>query len=322
MSSTNDEAVRGTNTSATECKACAVKLGYYDDPFIHHFVSAKGERRQPEINRGNFIRVRLVRQLVEKFIAACHSKQLQYQIVNFGCGSDTLFWRLRDAGHSISAFVETDFPDITAKKAFVVNKTPALKKLAVGTQESLTVANKGVDIHGSNYHLVGGDLRKFDELQTKLVNDCRLDFNLPTLVLTECVLVYLPPEKTSDLLSWVASKFRTSFCVNYEQVNLHTRFAQVMIENLRHHNCDLLGKDACLSLETQKRRFVDCGFSGASAVNVYDAYLDLPHADRDRIERIEFLDEFEIMKQLLEHYCVAWAWKDGARMDLEGIVTE
>ena len=42
MSSSSDEAVRGTNTSATECKACAVKLGYYDDPFIHHFVNTKG----------------------------------------------------------------------------------------------------------------------------------------------------------------------------------------------------------------------------------------------------------------------------------------
>lgn len=322
MSSSSDEAVRGTNTSATECKACAVKLGYYEDPFIHHFVSAKSERRQPEINRGNFIRVRLVRQLIEKFISACQSKQLDYQIVNIGCGSDTLYWRLRDAGHQISTFVETDFPDITAKKAFIVNKVPALKKLAVGEEASLTVANKGTDIHGSNYHLVAGDLRKFDELEPKLLNDCGLDSNLPTLILSECVLVYLPPEKAANVLSWFSAKFKTSLVVNYEQVNLHTRFAQVMIENLRHHNCDLLGKDACMSLDTQKRRFTDCGFSGANAVNVWDAYQGLPHETRFRIEKIEFLDEFEIMKQLLEHYCVAWAWNDDKTLGLEDIFAE
>ena len=131
---------------------------------------------------------------------------------------------MRDAGHQISAFVETDFPDITAKKAFIVNKVPALKKLAVGEQGSLTVANKGTDIHGSNYHLVGGDLRKFDELEPKLLTDCGLDSNLPTLILSECVLVYLPPEKTANLLSWFAAKFKTSLVVNYEQVNLHTRY--------------------------------------------------------------------------------------------------
>jgi len=322
MSSSSDEAVRGTNTSATECKACAVKLGYYDDPFIHHFVNTKVERRQPEINRGNFIRVRLVRQLIEKFIGACQSKNLNYQILNIGCGSDTLYWRLRDAGHQICRFVETDFADVTAKKAFIVNKVPALKSVAIGTNAALTVANKGTDIHGSNYHLVAGDLRKFDELEAKLLNECGLDLNLPTLILTECVLVYLPPEKTARILSWCSSQFKTSFTVNYEQVNLHTRFAQVMIDNLRHHNCDLLGKDACMSLDTQKQRLKDCGFSGAGAINVWDAYEDLPYETRSRIEKIEFLDEFEIMKQLLEHYCVAWAWNDEKELGLKDIGAE
>ena len=95
-----------------------------------------------------------------------------------------------------------------------------------------------------------------------------------------------------------------------------------MIDNLRHHNCDLLGKDACMSLDTQKQRFKDCGFSGAGAINVWDAYEDLPYETRSRIEKIEFLDEFEIMKQLLEHYCVAWAWNDEKELGLKDIRAE
>ena len=98
------------------------------------------------------------------------------------------------------------------------------------------------------------------------------------------------------------------------------RFAEVMIENLRHHNCDLLGKDACYSLETQKQRFLDCGFYAAAAVNVWDAYQNLPFEILSRIEKIEFLDEFEVMKQLLEHYCVAWGWKDDAELGFAQIV--
>jgi len=78
----HDDAVRGTNTSATECKACAVKLGYYDDPYINHFVNLKQERKQPEINRGNFIRVRLVRHLIEQFMSKCTAQSLQYQVSN------------------------------------------------------------------------------------------------------------------------------------------------------------------------------------------------------------------------------------------------
>lgn len=29
-----------------------------------------------------------------------------------------------------------------------------------------------------------------------------------------------------------------------------------------------------------------------------------------RIERLEFMDEKELLEQLLSHYCLAWAWKD------------
>ena len=95
-----------------------------------------------------------------------------------------------------------------------------------------------------------------------------------------------------------------------------------MIDSLRHHNCDLLGKEACYSLDTQKQRYVDCGSAAAAAINVWDAYENLPHEIRVRIEKIEFLDEFEVMKQLLEHYCVVWAWKDGAQLGLAQIAIE
>jgi len=318
----HDDAVRGTNTSATECKACAVKLGYYDDPYINHFVNLKQERRQPEINRGNFIRVRLVRHLIEQFMSKCTAQSLQYQIVNLGCGFDTLYWRLQDAGHDIKNFIETDFSDITSKKAFIINKYAELKKRVCKGQKNLVVANKGTDIHGPNYHLVAGDLRKFNELKDKLIKDCELDLTLPTLVLTECVLVYLPPSTTSDILTWFSSNFETVIFVNYEQVNLNTRFAQVMLDNLKHQNCDLLGKDACLSLETQQQRFLDHKFTAAEGVNVWDAYDSLPYDVRTRIERIEFLDEFEIMRQLLEHYCVCWGWKSKTDIDLTGISWE
>ena len=104
----------------------------------------------------------------------------------------------------------------------------------------------------------------------------------------------LPEGHAHPLPTWL------EVSVTFQFILLSSRFAQVMIDNLRHHNCDLLGKDACMSLNTQKKRFVNCGFSGAGAINVWDAYEDLPYETRSRIEKIEFLDEFEIMKQLLD----------------------
>lgn len=41
---------------------------------------------------------------------------------------------------------------------------------------------------------------------------------LPTLVLTECVLVYMTPSQSSGLIRWVAETFHSAMFINYEQV--------------------------------------------------------------------------------------------------------
>jgi [phosphatase 2A protein]-leucine-carboxy methyltransferase len=62
-----DDAVRATNDDASECKRCAVNLGYWDDKFINSFVKA-GERKAPEINRGYYARCTAVALLVDQFL--------------------------------------------------------------------------------------------------------------------------------------------------------------------------------------------------------------------------------------------------------------
>lgn len=62
-----DEAVMSTNDDASDCKKSAVRLGYWKDEFIGHFVK-NPERKAPEINRGYFARVRGVEMCVEKFL--------------------------------------------------------------------------------------------------------------------------------------------------------------------------------------------------------------------------------------------------------------
>jgi [phosphatase 2A protein]-leucine-carboxy methyltransferase len=45
-------------------------------------------------------------------------------------------------------------------------------------------------------------------------------------------------------------------------------------------------------------------------------------SERERIEKLEWLDEVEEWKLLASHYCVAWGWKgelfDGAWAGLQG----
>lgn len=75
----------------------------------------------------------------------------------------------------------------------------------------------GPELHAYNYHIIGTDLRKLVELDKKL-SQCGINFDVPTMFLTECVLVYMEPENSSMLLQWIAKKFNDIFFINYEQV--------------------------------------------------------------------------------------------------------
>lgn len=50
----------------------------------------------------------------------------QCQIINLGCGFDTLYWRLRQGGNAVANFVELDFPTVTAKKCFTIKRNKVL----------------------------------------------------------------------------------------------------------------------------------------------------------------------------------------------------
>lgn len=90
------------------------------------------------------------------------------------------------------------------------------------------------------YTLLPGDLRSLAPLTSALLSPTAssqepiLDPTIPTLLLAECVLIYLPPQATSDMLSWFAETFQKqgSAAVSYDPFGLHDSFGQVMIRNL------------------------------------------------------------------------------------------
>lgn len=134
-----DEAVIHTNDDASECKRSAVQRGYYIDNYIGCFVK-NPDRKAPEINRGYYARVKGVETLVEKFLNVspclesyeCKNLPLQktdkgqVQLINLGCGFDTLFFRLVEQGHQFLRFVEVDFPTVTARKCYQIKRNKVL----------------------------------------------------------------------------------------------------------------------------------------------------------------------------------------------------
>ncbi|XP_014667912.1 PREDICTED: leucine carboxyl methyltransferase 1-like [Priapulus caudatus] len=109
---------------------------------------------------------------------------------------------------------------------------------------------------------------------------------------------------SAQLLQWISDNFKTSFFINYEQVNMEDTFGTVMLRNLMGRGCELLGVDACRSLETQKQRFLLTGWNGDESLEMMQVYKRLPQADIQRIQKLEFMDDVEVISQLFQHYAI------------------
>lgn len=314
-SDTADEAVRATCDDASICKRFATSKGYWTDLYLQYFVRQIGERKAPEINRGYYARVRAVNNLLDDFLkkTQCHC-----QVVNFGAGLDTTFWRLKDENIMPKKYFEVDFPMIVARKIHNIKTKPPLSKPLVETHSTDSLHLDGHSLDSDRYCIISADLRDLPTLEDKL-RKFHINPELPTLFLSECVLVYMTSEQSSNLVRWISDTFPTAMFINYEQVNMDDRFGHIMIENLQRRQCNLAGVDVCQSLDSQKERFLSTGWESVEALDMMMVYSMLPQEDVARIEHLEFLDEKELLHQLLQHYCICWAVKDKLNLGLSQI---
>ena len=69
----------------------------------------------------------------------------------------------------------------------------------------------------SDYTLLPGDLREASQLIQDL-KDCEFKAELPTLIIAECVLVYMPSTDSQALISSLGALLPTAAFIVYEQV--------------------------------------------------------------------------------------------------------
>uniref|UniRef100_A0A671VIJ9 Leucine carboxyl methyltransferase 1 n=1 Tax=Sparus aurata TaxID=8175 RepID=A0A671VIJ9_SPAAU len=269
---TSDEAVRATCDDATTCKRFATSKSYWKDPYIQYFARSVGERKAPEINRGYYARVRGVNHLLDAFI---RKAECDCQVINVGAGLDTTFWRLKDENLLPRKFFEVDFPAVVARKIHNIKTKPPLSKPLIETHSTDSLLLDAHSLDSDRFCIIGADLRDISNLDEKL-KKFQLNPELPTLLVSECVLVYMTPSQSSNLVRWAAETFHTAMFINYEQ----------------------------------KERFLKTGWEHADALDMMTVYSMLPQDDVARIERLEFLDERELLQQLLQHYSICWATKD------------
>ena len=297
----------------------AARAGYYNDPFISLFCRRTG-RRSPLINRGYFARVAAVDLILRRFTAvARRTGDGRSQIVSLGAGFDSTFFRLSADGCKPSLYIEVDFPDVTARKAAIFEKHAVLTTHIGGGPSGSSGNDKrhgasfapnaagGVDVIGDGFRLITADLRDVAAVQAAL-RAAGIDTSLPTLFLSECVLVYLEPEESCAIIAWAAATFPRSTFVTYEQIRPHDAFGQVMARNLEERGYSLRGLTAFPDIATQTARYRQLGYAAATVADMNDIYYRmLPRSEVARIERLELFDEVEEWHLMSAHYCIAVA---------------
>lgn len=85
-------ALQRTAYEACSRKVHCVKKKYFDDPFVTFFVTDLTMVNSPLMNRGTWLRTKAIEHCVLTFAASSPSTPIQ--IISFGAGVDTLYFRL------------------------------------------------------------------------------------------------------------------------------------------------------------------------------------------------------------------------------------
>ncbi|KAI5962591.1 PPM1 [Candida pseudojiufengensis] len=336
----HDKLIRATDLDALSCRNSINEKNYLQpkDEFINDLINSyqtylqysqgysslsssrtlKAQflsKKLPIINRGTYMRTKIITDFIQKYIdyfgGVC-------QILSLGSGSDTRAFHLLST-NPMTKYHEIDFPESTRiKKLGILNNPRLMKLLSIDPLDIPSVKSKesfndlDPNLHTNRYHLHGLDLRGLNSI-TQIKG---LDTNLPTLIISECVLCYLSPEEyrsTIEICTNFGNENLTSFLI-YEPMSLKDSFGSTMNQNLMGRGLNLQTFDEYPDLESRLRFFKDmCKLSNIRMTDISNvagynknspAWID--DIELRRINSLEMIDEIEEIKLLLEHYCLVY----------------
>jgi O-methyltransferase involved in polyketide biosynthesis len=316
--SARDVHVQATGVDAIVSKFSAEQKGYFKDPFLKYFISGPVAKRAPLINRGYYTRFKAIDIVVERFLR--YKASSKHQIVVLGAGVDTLFFRLAAAGYCQDnklTVYDVDFETVTSIKVKTVMENKELFDLLHAQKNEKPDPATQSALHTSAYHIIPADLRNLELLRDSL-KKCDIDFSAPTLLLSECVLVYVETACADAIINWAGSSFTDSIFMTYEQILPNTAFGRVMVNNIRNRGCPLQSVHEYPNLASLISRYKSLGWNFVQALDMNQVYCEfLPPKDVERVQRLELFDELEEWHLIQGHYSITIAINDPVAEDAE-----
>ncbi|PON29502.1 leucine carboxyl methyltransferase 1 [Trichoderma gamsii] len=314
----HDATIQGTDTDAAVSRLSAVDMGYLSDPYARYFVSNLGgppARRFPIINRGTYTRTAAIDHLVHSFLSeATEGAQGQAvatkQIVSLGAGTDTRPFRLfsqQQQGRPNLVYHEIDFSVTSAKKLKTVEGVPSLASILSNRSTGETSDWSSKPPNGE-YYCHGLDIRQLSPASTKTLPGLRTD--IPTLILSECCLCYLSREESDGVLEYFTSRIPNAAVVIYEPVHLGDPFSDTMVSNLAARNIHMPNLERRRNEADEAARLKRIGFETTRQLTIDRIWSKWVNAEeKERVDRLEGLDEVEEWQLLAGHYMVIWSFR-------------
>ena len=241
------------------------------------------------------------------------------QIISLGAGTDTRPFRLfaRQKQNQV-VYHELDFAAMAAKKLRTVRAVPALRAILPNASDPENDSWGARPPSGGEYLCHGVDLRRLAQSDApSTLPGLRTD--VPTLLVSECCLCYLEPAEAQGVISWFAHRIADVGIVLYEPVKPDDPFGKMMVSNLAARRIRMPTLEMYKQPDDQASRLRDAGFEFANAVTVDEIYETwISDEERERVDRLEGLDEVEEWKLLAGHYAVAWGWRGNGFTQFEG----
>jgi len=167
--------------------------------------------------------------------------------------------------------------------------------------------------------MIGHDLRTAPEdLLNKLES---FQSYAPTLLLSECVFMYMPVQETNDLLKTFTTVCSdVTLCAYEPALGNNTTFGRMMEQNL--HRAKVAMPQSCLlqlrTISQHLQRLVhDAGFHTSVGCDMWSAYQSIVTPQQRQIaNRCEFLDEMEEWMMIMRHYTFVTARVQGVQFDM------
>ena len=273
------------------------------------------------------MRTKAIDNLVERFIN--NNPTQKKQIISLGAGSDTRFFRLIRTSsdgpgiinkHPNLVYHEIDFPENTTDKLRPIAKLSELNchiesSCVYSNSSDATNTSLSYDtLHAKNYHVHPLDLRDLDPSKAPPRSFQHIDRDLPTLIISECCLVYLAPDAADKVVQFFTQHFFAPSIplalILYEPINPHDAFGKVMVSNLAARGIVLQTLRKYGSLEAQAARMKAYGIASSAGADVNTFWENgVDAVEKDRVAGLEMVDEVEEWELLAGHYCVCWGWR-------------